>query len=234
MENASKALLMAGAVLIAILIIGLLLFMFNQISDFKKSGNEIEKNSQIVAFNTDFERYTYEEIKGVDIISIINKVVDFNKKSDNGGTTNSVDYSIKMSIMVSNLNKFKQDYIVNTDGIFSNIDSKENGSITINTSYNKFTDIIKDYTDLENKYSLSVMGNLSSRYNDLKDLTGNNYEKKLKEILGNRYNQNLYPSKEQIKNYKDYTEFKSSTFKVKKDSVYKNGQIKDLFFEYVK
>ena len=37
MENASKALIIAGSVLLSVLIISALVLMFNQISDFKRS-----------------------------------------------------------------------------------------------------------------------------------------------------------------------------------------------------
>ena len=43
MENASKALLMAGGILIALLIIGALLLMFNQISTYKQSESSNQK-----------------------------------------------------------------------------------------------------------------------------------------------------------------------------------------------
>ena len=40
MENASKALVMAGGILIALLVIGALLLMFNQVSDYQRSGTD--------------------------------------------------------------------------------------------------------------------------------------------------------------------------------------------------
>ena len=57
MENASKALLMAGGVLIALLIISALILMFNQIGDYEKAQDASKKDSQLAEFNKDFERY---------------------------------------------------------------------------------------------------------------------------------------------------------------------------------
>ncbi len=37
---------------------------------------------------------------------------------------------------------------------------------------------------------------------------------------------------DQIKNYKEYTEFRTSTFILKQDAEYKNGQIKSLYFKW--
>ena len=62
MENASKALLIAGGILIALIIISLLVVMFTQIGDYQKSQSSGSKESQLAEFNRDFERYTEDEI----------------------------------------------------------------------------------------------------------------------------------------------------------------------------
>ena len=114
MENASKALLIAGGMLIALLIIGALVLRFNQIGDYDKGLHSIEKISQIAEFNMDFERYIDDQgITGADVISLINKVNDYNNKAKKGGVINSIDYSIKMSITISLDTKEK--YVFNAD-----------------------------------------------------------------------------------------------------------------------
>ena len=57
MENASKALLMAGGILIAILVIGLVVYMFNTSSNLKKTSEDTELVEQIAAFNKEYEAY---------------------------------------------------------------------------------------------------------------------------------------------------------------------------------
>ena len=39
---------------------------------------------------------------------------------------------------------------------------------------------------------------------------------------------------DQIKNYKEYTEFRTATFVLEKDPVYENGQIQNLYFKFKK
>ena len=73
MENASKALLMAGGMLIALLIIGALLLVFNQIGDYEKAQTTSEKTSQVADFNKEYAKYSGDNIKGYDVITIINK-----------------------------------------------------------------------------------------------------------------------------------------------------------------
>ena len=90
MENASKALLMAGGILIAILIIGALILMFNQLSDYQNAQSTNEKTSKLADFNSSFERYTDSSgIKGTDIISLANKIVDYNSIENKTTAENS-------------------------------------------------------------------------------------------------------------------------------------------------
>lgn len=229
MENASKALIMAGGILIAILVIGALMLMFNQIGNYEKAQTSNVKNSQLAQFNMDFERYTDDNgITGADIISIINKVTDYNRKD---GITNSVNYDIKMSVTVSGLDQFKYKYgVANSDSLF------RNSTLTINKNENKFVDIINAYSNYEREYTLPVMSKLSSNYDKI-EKSGyaegtQKYKDLIKEIIGK--NVNNIPSRTQIKQYKEYSEFKSATFKSNKDSVYVNGQISELYFEFVK
>lgn len=114
MENASKALIMAGGILIALLIIGALLLMINQLGSYSRSQDDNVKTSQLADFNLDFERYCDDKgIKGTDIISLINKISDYNDKADKGGVNNSVDYTIKMSITIKDLGGFNEKFASN-------------------------------------------------------------------------------------------------------------------------
>ena len=71
MENASKALIIAGAILLAILIISLGIFIFGQAQDTINSGG-ISK-AEISSFNAQFTKY--EGIKrGSDVKSLIQEV----------------------------------------------------------------------------------------------------------------------------------------------------------------
>ena len=96
MENASKALLMAGGMLIALLVIGALLLAFNQIGDYEKGKSSMTKSSQVADFNKEFGKYSGDDVKGYDLITLINKAIDFNsKEGTTKETANSVDYSKK-------------------------------------------------------------------------------------------------------------------------------------------
>lgn len=80
MENASKALLMAGGILIAILTIGLVAYLLNSSGQLLQGEENTDLAEQIEAFNKEYEAYNRKLMRGTDIISIINKVNSNNKK----------------------------------------------------------------------------------------------------------------------------------------------------------
>lgn len=240
MENASKALLIAGGMLIALLIIGALVLMFNQIGDYEKGQQGIEKTSEIAEFNKDFERYLDDKgITGADVVSLINKVIDYNKKAKNGGVNNSVDYSIKMSITVKGLNQFNEQYSYNNEKkyIFFNKDE-----YTVGNNNDNLTNQLKE--DLDNAIKAENYGEMTK--DQLKEVSGiydksksdsenkKNIENKIKEITGKDWNETKL-SLDTIVKYRQYWEFKTSKFIQDGNIVYgKNGQITNMTLKFYK
>ena len=237
MENASKALLMAGGILIALLVIGALILMFNQIGSYGKKQDESKKGSQIAEFNKDFERYFDDKgITGADIVSLINKVVDYNIKAKNGGVENSVDYSIKMTITISNLDKFNYKYA------YSNNSNKmfKVDSYTIGDN-NALGNQLK--SDLEAERKIETIGISPDKLKQLSGMyDGSNVaevRQKLIEITkddkyNNWPNNNMQPSLDALKKYRQYWEFKTSKFVPVGSPKYKNGQITHMEFKFDK
>ncbi len=78
MENASKALIMAGGILISILIIGLVVFMFSNLGNVQSEAELAKEAMQIEKYNKRFEQYNRSMLYGSDIISVINLAEDYN------------------------------------------------------------------------------------------------------------------------------------------------------------
>ena len=81
MENASKALIIAGAILLAILIISLGIMIYNQAAGIAQNNsmNELE----IQQFNQKFTQYEGSEIRGSSVRALQQVVNASNAKSDN-------------------------------------------------------------------------------------------------------------------------------------------------------
>jgi len=78
MENATKALIIAAAVLFAIMILTLLVAMYNQISSHYQQEHELMEIEQLEKFNRQFENYNRQNLRGNELISLMNKIIDYN------------------------------------------------------------------------------------------------------------------------------------------------------------
>lgn len=226
MENASKALIMAGAILIALLVIGALLLMLNQVSDYNRSQTELESDTQLAQFNEQYTRYGRDDVQGVDMISLANKVADHNTKS---GGVGELNYDLPISLTIVLGDKFK-----NKCGGTLNYFTKN--SYEISKTNKEFINIIEKNRKLETNNTLNGMKQLISFLDDIK-----NGRKSIDDILGKSFKDekgNSLSGAEAVKviqNYEEYSILKTSTFKISEDpKYYDNGQIKSMKFEFVK
>ena len=108
---------------------------------------------------------------------------------------------------------------------------------TINNSNTIFSADLNNFMSMENTYTLSDMNKLSANYDTLKQAKAenqNSYETKIKEIVGKvvKNNSGNTISLTEIEQYREYSEFKSSTFKPGNVEYHNNGQVKQLSFEF--
>jgi hypothetical protein len=89
MENASKALIIAGAILLSILIISLGIFIFNQASEITKSSNLSEV--EVLNFNEKFTSFEGTNVRGSEVNSLLNRIVQNN-------VANQIDESKKVKL----------------------------------------------------------------------------------------------------------------------------------------
>ena len=133
MENATKALLIAAAVLIAILIISFALIIYNMASE--TVGNVNLSEAEIAQFNAKFKSYEGSAISGNQMNALIRTVISHNQQETENKTNRYVeviqvagedsrtfldkDDAKAQSIFTANKN-FKV-YFTYTDGLISKI-----------------------------------------------------------------------------------------------------------------
>jgi len=79
MENASKALLIAGGVLVAVVIISLAVILYTIFSNHSREYNEIMNITHIQKFNSKFEVYIgREDITAQEIATVVNLSNEYN------------------------------------------------------------------------------------------------------------------------------------------------------------
>lgn len=92
MENASKALLIAGGMLLAMMILMLLISLATTITDVAESQDKKQLTEQLVQFNKQYEAYNKTKMFGTDVITVVNKAIDYNKTLD----TDEEEYKINI------------------------------------------------------------------------------------------------------------------------------------------
>ena len=91
MENASKALIIAGAILLAILIISLGIIVYRQ------AAGVIDSNSMdevaVTTFNSKFTQYEGQNVRGANVNALISSVIQ-NNLSNTGDTSKQVKITV--------------------------------------------------------------------------------------------------------------------------------------------
>lgn len=78
MENAAKALLIGAGVIFTLLIISLLVVLYNKVSSYYEFQSDMTEAEQLQKFNARFENYHDKKIRGSELVSIMNMIIDYN------------------------------------------------------------------------------------------------------------------------------------------------------------
>ena len=127
MENAVKALLIAAAVLVAILIISLGLIVYNRASETVNNAGDLSEY-EIQQHNEKFTKYQGDNVSGSDVNAMLTTVFNYNLKQENTDDYVTVDGSatIDEDVMESGTTPDK----VSTAQRYSIVCNLEDGMVT--------------------------------------------------------------------------------------------------------
>lgn len=83
MENATKALIMAGGILLTVLLVSLLVYAWSLYSDYQSSKDSLIEIQDTAKFNSQFTGYDRDDVQGYELLSLINQVIDYNERRTN-------------------------------------------------------------------------------------------------------------------------------------------------------
>ena len=83
MENTSKALLIAGSMLMTIIILSLIVMAWNNMRELPKTQEQIKEAEELSAFNKQYESYAKNGIRGSDLVTLVNMANSNNEKYEN-------------------------------------------------------------------------------------------------------------------------------------------------------
>lgn len=93
MENASKALLIAGGVLVSILVVTLFIYMVASITNYNRSNKELAEIEDVAKFNERFTNYQRDDVQGYELLSLIHNVIDYNEQYTSDSISNKDSYN---------------------------------------------------------------------------------------------------------------------------------------------
>lgn len=205
MENASKALMMAGTVLIALMVISALVFMYRDLTSEKRQESENQKVEETAEFNKSFESYE-KDLKGTQMFSIANKIIDYNEKY--AGKDGYEE--ITLTVHTDRGNKNAQYYA----------DLQANVDKMINEKYKSSSNLEALYEARNNETSTD-------------EKTRTQAEQTIKELqkeLGDKYNAAYQNVRKDWNQYSKYKDLKTKTYKSDGITYYSNGRIKTMIY----
>ena len=124
MENASKALIIAGAILISILLVGISVALYNAATSPVEQAIGQSADQGVQIFNSKFDRYIGKQ-SGSNVRTLIQTVIANNANANNekvsvGGKTTSSDLSTLMS-GVRTTSTYNVTFGYNTNGYINTI-----------------------------------------------------------------------------------------------------------------
>ena len=163
MENASKALLMAGGVLLVMLIVSFFIFSWGKFSEFYNQSDELAKITDITKFNLQFTNYDRDGVYGYELLSLANKVADYNFRKSNDSEAKNDEKSKPISLQIKMEKGKVNDKIAYGDtAVLFTSGNYDTGSIN-----SGFTSLLSNISALENEYGKENLQNLSKSIGDI-------------------------------------------------------------------
>ena len=108
MENASKALLMAGGMLLAILLVTLLVYAWGMFSEYQNAKADLAEIEDTAEFNEQLSQYDRDDVDGYTLLSLINRIIDYNERNTTDSVSEQEKYPcINLTIKMGNENQRK-------------------------------------------------------------------------------------------------------------------------------
>ncbi len=210
MENTSKALTIAGGVLIAVMLAVLVYYVFNHWGESQKMKQEDVETVKVEEFNKSY--LSYEKVLyGSELLGLVNKMSDYNISEDvkyNSYGTMNLTIEIKLLSGTTD-NLFNRAGIYNLSTIKRTIDKVMNDTVEKykgNVSDSKWEYLAKSSNNSEQSFNdLCTELNISSSVNR-RDL------------------------QEAAKKYYQYVQFKRMKFKHKETTFFNTGRVKNMSF----
>lgn len=210
MENAAKALTIAGGVLIAVMLAVLVYYVFTQWGESQKMQQEDVDTVKIEEFNKSY--LSYEKVLyGSELLGLVNKMSDYNISDDvRYNAYGTMDLKVEIKLLSGS-----------TDNLFN-----RTGTYSLSTVKRTIDDVMRKTVE---KYS----GKVSDSQWEFLAKSSNNSEQSFDDLcqeLNISSSVNRRELQEAAKEYYKYVQFKRMKFKHKATTFYDTGRVKMMSF----
>lgn len=210
MENAAKALTIAGGVLIAVMLAVLVYDVFTQWGESQKMQQEDVDTVKIEEFNKSY--LSYEKVLyGSELLGLVNKMSDYNISDDvRYNAYGTMDLKVEIKLLSGS-----------TDNLFN-----RTGTYSLSTVKRTIDDVMRKTVE---KYS----GKVSDSQWEFLAKSSNNSEQSFDDLcqeLNISSSVNRRELQEAAKEYYKYVQFKRMKFKHKETTFYDTGRVKMMSF----
>lgn len=210
MENASKALTIAGGVLIAVMLAVLVYYVFNHWGESQKMKQEDVETVKVEEFNKSY--LSYEKVLyGSELLGLVNKMSDYNISDDvKYNAYGTMDLKVEIKLLSGS-----------TDNLFN-----RTGTYSLSTVKRTIDDVMRKTVE---RYS----GKVSDSQWEFLAKSSNNSEQSFDDLcqeLNISSSVNRRELQEAAKEYYKYVQFKRMKFKHKETTFYDTGRVKMMSF----
>lgn len=210
MENASKALTIAGAVLIAVMLAVLVYYVFNHWGEIQKMKQEDVETVKVEEFNKSY--LSYEKVLyGSELLGLVNKMSDYNISDDvKYNAYGTMDLKVEIKLLSGS-----------TDNLFN-----RTGTYSLSTVKRTIDDVMRKTVE---RYS----GKVSDSQWEFLAKSSNNSEQSFDDLcqeLNISSSVNRRDLQEAAKEYYKYVQFKRMKFKHKETTFFNTGRVRNMSF----
>lgn len=210
MENASKALTIAGGVLIAVMLAVLVYYVFNHWGESQKMKQEDVETVKVEEFNKSY--LSYEKVLyGSELLGLVNKMSDYNISDDvKYNAYGTMDLKVEIKLLSGS-----------TDNLFN-----RTGTYSLSTVKRTIDDVMRKTVE---RYS----GKVSDSQWEFLAKSSNNSEQSFDDLcqeLNISSSVNRRDLQEAAKEYYKYVQFKRMKFKHKETTFYDTGRVRNMSF----
>lgn len=116
MENASKALIIVGSVLIALIVTSVFVWGWSNIAKYNQEKEKIDKVKQIAQKNKEFVSYNKKVLRGYELVSLANLTEDTNARYEEEAGFKKVQMYVKFlkdTTVVNSIEESKRNRLIN-------------------------------------------------------------------------------------------------------------------------